>query len=251
MAGHSKWANIRIRKGAQDAKRGRAFTKVARELMIAAKVGGGDPSMNPRLRLAIQKAKDVNMPRETVERAIKKGTGEIEAEQLEEIVYEGYGPHGVALVIEAMTDNRNRTVGEIRAVLGKRGGNLGESGCTTWMFETKGLAVVAKEGTDEEALMSAVVDAGADDFREAGDTFEIVCAPDAFMDVRAAIEALGIEPISAEITRIPTVLVPVEGDKARAILRVYEELEDHEDVQKVHANFDIADHVLEEIAAGG
>ncbi len=206
--------------------------------------------MNARLRLAIQKAREVNMPMENIERAIKKGTGELEGEQVEELAYEGYGPHGVALLLEIMTDNRNRTAPEIRTILGKRGGNLGESGCVSWMFETRGLITVSTDATDEETLMLTALDAGADDIRESSGTFEVTCSPDRFMDVRGALEAAGIAMVSAEVTRIPTTTVALDEKTAPSVLGLLEELEDHDDVQRVHANFDVPDEVLERLAAG-
>jgi len=249
VSGHSKWANIRIRKGAQDAKRGKVFTRISKEIMVAARSGGGNPDFNPRLRLAVQKAREANMPRDNIDRAIKKGTGELEGEALEEVVYEGYGPHGVALLIETLTGNRNRTAPDIRALLGKRGGNLGESGCVGWMFVTKGLIHVPVEGTDEDELMLVALEAGADDVKRSGDSFEVTSSPDMFMVVQQALESGGFALTSAEVTRIPTTTVPLDARTAPGVLRLLEDLEDLEDVQRVHANFDVADEVLEAIAA--
>jgi YebC/PmpR family DNA-binding regulatory protein len=247
MAGHSKWANIKIRKGAQDRKRSSQFTKLSKEIIVAARTGGGVIDFNPRLRLAVQKAREANVPMENIERAIKKGTGELEGPPVDEIIYEGYGAHGVALLIEVMTDNRNRTAPELRAILGKRGGNLGESGCVAWMFVSKGLIIVPGEGVDEEALMMTALDAGAEDVRLEGEFFEVTCAPDGFMDLRGAIEEAGYTMTSAEVTRIPTTTVPLDAQTAPVVLRLLEDLEDHDDVHRVHANFDVPDEVLEAI----
>jgi YebC/PmpR family DNA-binding regulatory protein len=249
MSGHSKWANIKIRKGAQDAKRGKVFTKLTKEITVAARAGGGNLDFNPRLRLAAQKAREANMPRDTIERAIKKGTGELEGESLEELVYEGYGPSGVAVMLELLTDNRNRTAGEVRAIFSKRGGNLGEAGCVGWMFEAKGLIVVSKEGADEDAVTLAAIDAGADDITDSGDSLEITAPPEALMEVRQTMESAGLTIVSAELTRVPTSTVALDGKSAPAVLRLIDELEDHDDVAKVHANFDIPDDILEQLAA--
>ncbi|MBD3176054.1 MAG: YebC/PmpR family DNA-binding transcriptional regulator [Armatimonadia bacterium] len=248
MAGHSKWANIKIRKGAQDAKRGKAFTKVSREIIVAARSGGGDPDMNPRLRLAISKAREVNMPKDTIERAVKKGTGELEGEDYQEVVYEGYGPNGVALMIEALTDNRQRTAPEIRALLDKRGGNLGDPGCVAWMFEAKGLVSIKAEGVDEDELLMTALEAGAEDIKTEGDTIAVTSNPEVFMDVRQAIEDAGYSIINSELARVPTSTVALDGKTAPAVLQLMDELDDLDDVQKVHANFDVDDAVLESIA---
>ncbi len=248
MAGHSKWANIKIRKGAQDRKRAIQFTKLSKEIIVAARTGGGVIEFNPRLRLAVQKAREANVPMDNIERAIKKGTGELESEALEEIVYEAYGPHGVALLIEVTTDNRNRTAPDLRAMLGKRGGNLGETGCVAWMFATKGLILVPVEGVDEEALTMDALEAGADDVRQEGESFEVTCAPEAFMDLRGALESAGYQMTSAEVTRIPTTTVALDAQTAPVLFRLLEDLEDHEDVSRVHANFDVPDEVLESLA---
>lgn len=248
MSGHSKWANIKIRKGAQDAKRGKAFTKVSREIIVAARAGGGDPEMNPRLRLAISKAREVNMPKDTIERAIKKGTGELEGEEYQEVTYEGYGPHGVALLIEALTDNRNRTAPEIRALLDRRGGKLGDRGCVAWMFEAKGLVTIKAEGVDEDELLMVALEAGAEDAKVEGDTIAITSSPEAFMQVRQAIEDAGYSIVSSELARIPTTTVRLDANTAPAVLRLLDELDDLDDVQRVHANFDVDDSVLEAIA---
>ena len=248
MAGHSKWANIKIRKGSQDAKRGKAFTKVSREIIVAARGGGGDPEMNARLRLAIAKAREVNMPKDTIERAIKKGTGELEGEDYQEVMYEGYGPHGVALMIEALTDNRNRTAPEVRALLDKRGGKLGDPGCVAWMFEAKGLVTIKADGVDEDELLMVALDAGAEDLKTEGETIAITSSTESFMEVRQAIEDAGYTLVDSELARIPTTTVALDAETAPSVLRLMDDLDDLDDVQKVHANFDVDDAVLEAIA---
>jgi YebC/PmpR family DNA-binding regulatory protein len=248
MSGHSKWANIKIRKGAQDKKRASTFTKLSKEIIVAARVGGGQIDFNPRLRMAIQKAREANVPMDNIERAIKKGTGELEGEAVEEIIYEGYGPHGVALLIEVMSDNRNRTAPELRAILGKRGGNLGEAGCVAWMFATKGMIIVPGEGVDEEELTMAALEAGAEDVKLEDGSFEITCEPAVFMDLHAAIQAAGYAMSTSEVTRIPTTTVSLDAHTAPVVLRLLEDLEDHDDVARVHANFDVPDDVLEALA---
>jgi len=246
MSGHSKWHNIRIRKGAQDAKRGKLFTKAAREVIMAAKQGGGNPDTNARLRLAIRNAREVRMPNENIERAIKKGCGEIDGESYEEVIFEGYGPHGIALMVETLTDNRNRTVPELRGVLSKRGGNLGESGCVAWMFERKGVVNVDRAAADEDTLLTVTLDAGVDDITDEGESYRIVCPPESFEDVLKALEAAGIEAQSSEISMMPSATVQLADAKhAQQVLQLLEELEDNDDVQKVHANFDILDEVME------
>ena len=203
MSGHSKWASIKHKKGALDAKRGKIFTKIIREMSIAARIGGGDPNSNPRLRTAVDKAKAVNMPADNIKRAIQKGTGELPGEQYEEITYEGYGPGGAALIIETLTDNKNRTVGEIRHLLAKYGGNLAAENSVAWMFDKKGYIVVEKAKADEDTLMAAAIDAGADDMRDDGDSWEIVSPPDGFQGVLDAVKGLGIEPGAAEVALLP------------------------------------------------
>jgi len=250
MAGHSKWANIRFRKGAQDAKRGKIFTKISKELTVAARLGGGDPAANPRLRLAMEKARSVNMPADNVKRAIQKGTGELPGVAYEEVSYEGYGPAGVALLIEALTDNRNRTVAEIRHILGKHGGNLGENGCVAWIFETKGYILVDRKKTDEDTLMGAALDAGAEDLRtEDAENFEVLTDPADFEAVKEALGKAGIEPVSAEVTKLPKTEVRIEGEKeASQMIRLMEALEEHDDIQNVYANFDIPDALMAKLA---
>ncbi len=241
MAGHSKWANIKHRKGAQDAKRAKAFTKVAREIMIAAREGGGDPDANARLRAAMAAARSVNLPKDKVERAIKKGTGELEGGALDEVVYEGYGPGGVAVHILALTDNRNRTTAEVRHVFSKHGGELGSPGSVAWMFERKGFISVPAEGVDEDALMEAALEAGADDMKSEGDSFEILSGADVFHDVREALETAGFTMETAEVAMIPQNVTPVDGKKAESLVNLLELLDDLDDVQKVSANCQLPD----------
>ena len=241
MSGHSKWHSIKHKKGALDAKRGKLFTKFIKEITVAARSGGGDPEGNARLRKAILDAKAGNMPNDTIERAIRRGTGEEEGVNYEEITYEGYGPGGVALMIQSMTDNRNRTVAEIRHIFSKNGGNLGESGSVGWMFEKKGYIVVDKSAKTEEELFDVAIEAGADDLRDDEDTFEIITSPDAFDGVLTAIKGAGIEPQVAEVEMVPQNYIRLEGGDARQMLKLMEALEDHDDVQKVSANFDISE----------
>jgi len=239
MSGHSKWHSIKHKKGALDAKRGKLFTKFIKEITVAARSGGGDPEGNARLRKAILDAKAGNMPNDTIDRAIRRGTGEEEGVNYEEITYEGYGPGGVALLIQSLTDNRNRTVAEIRHLFSKNGGNLGESGSVGWMFEKKGYIVVDKAAKSEEELFELAIEAGADDLRDDQDTFEILTSPDAFEGVLTAVKGAGIEPQAAEVEMVPQNYIRLEGADARQMLKLMEALEDHDDVQKVSANFDI------------
>ncbi len=241
MSGHSKWHTIKHKKGALDAKRGKLFTKLIKEITVAARAGGGDADANARLRKAIADAKGANMPNDTIDRAVKRGTGELEGVSYEEITYEGYGPAGVAVMIDAMTDNRNRTVAEIRHLFSKNGGNLGESGSVGWMFEKKGYIVVEKAAKPEEELFEIVTDAGAEDLRDDEDNFEIITAPAEFDAVLTAVKNAGIEPLVAEIEMIPQNHIKLEGAEARQMLKLMEALEDHDDVQKVSANFDISE----------
>jgi len=246
MSGHSKWHSIKHKKAAIDSKRGRAFTKLIKEMTIAARIGGGDPDGNPRLRTAIAAAKAVNMPVDNIKRAVMKGTGELEGGQLEEITYEGYGPGGVALLVAVVTDNRNRTVGEIRHVFSKNGGNMGEAGSVGWMFHKKGYISVDASKGDEETLMTLAIDAGADDFKSEGEVYEIYTAPESLESVVNAIKAKGIEPDSSEVSMIPQNLIKVEGKAAQQVLKLFEALDEHDDVQHVYGNFDIADSELAE-----
>lgn len=241
MAGHSKWANIKHRKGAQDAKRAKIFTKIAREIIVAARAGGGDPTKNPRLRSAIASARSANMPNDKIDKAIKKGTGETEGVTFDEVVYEGYGPGGVAVFIAALTDNRNRTTSEVRHLFNKYGGELGAPGSVAWMFDRKGYFTLAAEGLEEDQLLEVVLDAGAEDVKQEEGQFEVVTPPDAFDAVREALEAAELATTSAEVTFIPQNLVAVKAEKAETLLTLLEALDDQDDVQKVSANCDIED----------
>lgn len=247
MSGHSKWSTIKHKKGAADARRGKIFTKLIKEITVAARLGGGDPNANPRLRTAIAAAKEQNMPQDNILRAIKKGTGELEGSNYEEVTYEGYGPGGVAILIEAMTDNKNRTVGEIRALLSKNGGNMGESGCVSWIFEKKGLLIVKDEAMDEDSLLELALEAGAEDMRNTGGQFEILTSLENFEKVHETLKEKNVPLELAEITAIPSTTVPVDESNGRAVLRLMELLEDHDDVQKVYSNFDIPDEVMASI----
>ena len=249
MSGHSKWAGSKHKKAKVDAQRGRIFTKIIREITVAARVSGGDPGGNPRLRTAVQAAKAVNMPADNIERAIKKGTGELEGVTYEEITYEGYGPGGVAVLVEVLTDNKNRTVGEIRKIFSRHGGNLGESGCVAFLFEKKGYIQVDAAKVDEDKLMTIALDAGAEDLRGEESVFAVTAAPKDFEKVRDAIVKSGIQPISAEITKLPKSSVRLEGRPAEQMLRLMEELEEHDDVQHVYANFDIPEEIMAAMSA--
>lgn len=247
MAGHSKWHNRKHRKERQDAKRGKIFSKLAREIMVAARQGGGDPETNPRLRQAIERARAFEMPNENIERAIQRGLGEGEADRYESLIYEGYGPGGVALLLEILTDNRNRTASEIRHIFSRNGGNLGEAGCVAWMFDRKGLIVVERDAAPvpEDELLLRAIDAGAEDFKTTEDGYEIITPPDALEDVRRALEEAGVRQFAvAELTYVPKVQVRVEGRDAEQLLKLIEQLEDHDDVQEIYANYDMAEEVL-------
>ncbi len=246
MSGHSKWSTIKRKKGAIDAKRGKVFTRLIKEITVAARSGGGDPEGNPRLRSAIATAKSENMPKDNIARAIKKGTGEIAGEIYDEIMYEGYGPGGVAILVECLTDNRNRTVADVRHYFAKNNGNLGESGCVAYMFDKKGLILVDKSTVEEEKLMDAALEAGAEDVVEEESEFQILTAPEEFDDVRSALEEAGISFVDASISMVPQNTVEVTDEKvARALMKLMESLEDHDDVQNVYANFDIDDDLME------
>jgi len=247
MSGHSKWSTIKHKKAAQDAKRGAMFTKVIKELTVAARMGGGDVDMNPRLRTAVLKAKTVNMPQDTMQRAIMKGTGELPGVNYEEITYEGYGPGGVAMIVTVLTDNRNRTVAEIRKIFSKNSGNLGESGCVAWMFQKKGLIVVDKDRIDEDELFTIALEAGAEDVRPADAMYEVITSVEDFEPVKQGITSKGIEPASSEVSLLPQTTVRLEGSQARQLLKLMDELEEHDDVQNVYANFDIPDEVMAEV----
>lgn len=247
MAGHSKWANIKHRKAAQDAKKGKAFTKVAKELTVAAKIGGADPEMNPRLRVALDKARSVNMPKDNVERAIKKGTGEGNDSIFEDVVYEGYGPGGVAILVKALTDNKNRTVSEVRSTMSKKGGNMGEPGCVAWMFETKGIIEINKDLISEEELMELALEAGAEDVVDEGDVFQVLTEPSEYFAVRGEIEAKGIEINFSEVTMKPKNTTPMEAADLRKLFNITEALEDLDDVQEVYSNFEADESVMAEL----
>ena len=246
MAGHSKWANIKHRKGAQDARRGKVFTKIIKEITVAARMGGGDVNANPRLRRAVDDAKGENMPKDNIDRAIKKGTGELEGVNYEENTYEGYGPGGAAVFVESVTDNKNRAVSEIRHCFSKCGGNLGAGGCVAWMFDNKGYLVVEKSAADEEELMEAALEAGAEDVREDGSNFEVITAPEDFEAVKEAIDAAGIAYIDAEVTMLPQNTTSLEGKEAQQMIRLMDMLDNCDDVQTVYTNADIPDDMVGE-----
>ncbi|MBI4374502.1 MAG: YebC/PmpR family DNA-binding transcriptional regulator [Deltaproteobacteria bacterium] len=248
MSGHSKWATIKRKKGAEDARRGKVFTKFIRELTVAARQGGGDPNGNPRLRTVIDKAKQANMPQDNIARAIKKGTGELEGAAIEEHVYEGYGPGGAAIILEIITDNRNRTISEIRNILGKNGGNLGEAGCVGWIFKKKGVMQCDKGSVQEDQLMEIALDAGAEDIRDEEDVWSVVSEPENFEKVKKALADKKIASLSAEVTMIPENTVQLTGGNAERMLRLVEALEDHDDVQNVYSNFDIPKEEMERIS---
>jgi YebC/PmpR family DNA-binding regulatory protein len=245
MSGHSKWASIKHKKGALDAKRGKIFTRLIKELTIAARNGGGDPDMNPRLRSVIADAKAANMPADNIKRAIRKGTGEEPGVSYEEAQYEAYGPGGAAVIIDVLTDNKNRTVGELRHMLEKGGGNLASTNAVAWMFNKKGYIVVEKAKADEEQLLGAVLEAGADDMQDDDDNWEVLSTPEAFQAVRDAVKALGIEPASAAVSMIPQNYVKLEGKVAQQMLKLMEALDDQDDVQHVWSNFDISEQEIE------
>jgi len=240
MSGHSKWHTIKHKKGALDAKRGKVFTKLIKEITVAARTGGsGDVNANARLRKAVSDAKGQNMPNDTIDRAIKRGTGELDGAQYDEITYEGYGLGGVAVMVETMTDNRNRTVAELRHLFSKNGGNLGEAGSVAWIFDKKGLFVIAKTAKAEDELLEIVLEAGADDLKDEGEVFEVITAPENFEAVNEALKKAGVEPQVAEVTMIPQNSIRLEGADAKSMLKLYDAIDDHDDVQKVYANFDI------------
>ena len=250
MSGHSKWSTIKRKKGAADAKRGKIFTKLIREIATAARIGGGDPAGNPTLRLAMEKARAANMPKDNIERAIKKGTGGTEGESYEQVVYEGYGPGGAALYVEVLTDNKNRTVGEIRHALTKNGGNLGASGCVAYLFEKKGLLTFDREAVaDVDALLEAALEAGADDVVESEDSIEVVTAPDSFEAAKQALEGSGHAPATAVVSMQPSTTVRLEGGEAERMLRLSDALEDLDDVQNVYSNFDISEEEMARLAS--
>ena len=245
MSGHSKWHSIKHKKGAADAKRGKIFTRIIKELTVAARAGGGDPDMNPRLRTIIQDAKQNNMPADNIKRAIRRGTGEDPGVSYEEANYEGYGSGGAALIIDVLTDNKNRTAGEIRHLLEKHGGNLAAPNAVAWMFSKKGYIVIEKSKADEEKLMGAVLEAGADDLQDDEDNWEVLSTPDVFPAVREAVKQLGVEPASAQVSMIPQNYVKLEGKTAQQMIKLMEALDDHDDVQHVWSNFDISEKEIE------
>lgn len=248
MSGHSHWAGIKHKKAANDAKRGRIWSKIARMIILAAKAGGGDPGQNLTLRYAIDKAKGANMPKDTIEKAIKKGTGDLGAIEYVDVLYEGYAPGGVAIMVEGITDNRNRTAPEIKKIFEKRGGSLGASGCVSYMFKKKGLITVKTDAADEETLMDIVLTAGADDFENIGEVYEITCEPESYDELKAALEEKQIPLETSELSKIPDSTIPVaDADTARKLLNLLEDFEDHDDVQEVYANFDIPEDILTQL----
>lgn len=249
MAGHSKWANIQHRKGRQDAKRAKQWSKLSKAIIVAAQLGGGDPDANFRLRKAIDDAKALSMPKDNIERAIKKGCGDVDGGRLEEVIYEGYGPSGVAVMCEALTDNRNRTAPELRSLFSKNGGELGKTGCVSYLFERKGMAIVSKENSDEETLTELALEAGADDVKVVDETFEITCEPDAFSSLVDALKKAEIQTEVSQLSRIPNDTVDLDADTGRKILRLMEALDDHDDIQSVSSNFNLSDEAMAAIAA--
>ena len=249
MSGHSKWSTIKRKKGAADAKRGKVFTKIIKEIMVAARFGGGDINSNPRLRTAVLAAKAENMPKDNIDRAIKKGTGDLEGVNYEELIYEGYGPGGVAMMLEVVTDNKNRTVADVRHIFLKHNGNLGENGCVSWMFEKKGLITIEKSGVDEDRLIEVALDAGALDVKDSGKEFEVTTDQTSFEEVKKALEEAGFKYNYAEVTMVPQSTIRLSGKEAEQMLKLMEGLEDSDDVQKVYGNFDIADEEMERLSA--
>jgi YebC/PmpR family DNA-binding regulatory protein len=251
MSGHSKWATIKHKKGAADARRGKIFTKLIKEITVAARIGGGDADANPRLRTAVAAAKAENMPADNIKRAIQKGTGELPGTSYEEATFEGYGPAGVALLVEVATDNRNRTISEIRHIFSKNSGNLGEHGCVAWMFTKQGYITLSKEAADDDTLLTLITDAGADDMRDDGSQWEVITPPEALHAVVEKLKGAGLTPASAELSMVAQTNVKLTGKPAAQMVRLMEELEDHEDVQHVHANFEIEEAELHELAQAG
>ena len=249
MSGHSKWSTIKHKKAMVDARRGKMFTKLIRELTSAARAGGGDPDVNPRLRTAVASAKGANMPNDTIQRAVQKGTGEIAGETYEEVTYEGYGAGGVAVLVDTLTDNKNRTVAEIRHLFARHGGSMGENGCVAWMFQRQGFLALDAASIDEDALLELVLEAGGDDVKTENDLYEILTSPEAFEDVRSSLEEQGLTPEVAEVTMLPQSTVSIEGKQAEQVLRLMEALDDQDDVRRAYANFDIPDDVMAALAA--
>jgi YebC/PmpR family DNA-binding regulatory protein len=250
MAGHSHFANIAHKKALVDSKRGKIWTKCARAIMVAARLGGGDPDTNARLRLAISDAKSARMPKDTIERAVRKGSGEVEGGAVEELLYEGYAPGGVAVLCEILTDNRNRTAPEVRKIFELNDGKLGATGCVAWMFERRGLFLVPADKIGEDALMEIALEAGADDVQRQGDKFEVTCDPDVYSALEAALEKAGVEPEMKKVTRVPTNNVELDVEGARKVLKLLEALDDHDDVQSVSSNFSVPDEALAALAEG-
>jgi YebC/PmpR family DNA-binding regulatory protein len=244
MSGHSHWATIKHKKGAIDAKRGKLFSKLSRAIIIAARHGGGDPEMNLKLRYAIDKARQVSMPKDNIDRAIKRGTGEMEGLTFEEILYEGYGPGGVAVMVDVLTDNRNRTAGEIRKIFERSGGKMGSAGCVAYLFERKGFFNVDAAGTDEDTLMGIALDAGADDLKRSGNSFDITCDPASFNKVQEALEKNGIKPSIAEITQVPKAPVDADAETGQKVMRLMEALDDHDDAQNVYSNMNVSEEMV-------
>jgi YebC/PmpR family DNA-binding regulatory protein len=247
MSGHSKWSSIKHKKGAADAKRGKIFTKIIKEICVAAKAGGGVIEDNPRLRTVVAEAKAQNMPKNNIERAIKKGTGELEGESYEEITYEGYGPSGVAVMVECLTENRNRAIADVRYIFGKAGGNVGTDGCVSWMFDKKGLITISKDVTDEETLMEIALEAGAEDIKDEGKSFDVITDPNDFDDVKQAIDNASITYEFGEVTMIPQDVVSLEGEDAEKMIKFMDALDDCDDVQKFYSNADIPDEAFDNL----
>lgn len=247
MAGHSKWANIKRRKAAVDAKRSKVWTKVIKEIQVAARLGGGDPDANPRLRLAMDKARGVNVPKDSIKRAIDKGTGDSGGDNYEDVTYEGYGPSGVAVIVECMTDNRNRTVGEVRHAFEKFGGNMGNSGSVGWMFNKRGVINVLKESATEDRLMELALEYGAEDIRDDDEVWTIDCDPTVFLEIKEAVEKAGVEIANAEVDNIPDTRIELDEGKAETMFKMLDMLEDLDDVQNVYANYEVADEILEQL----
>ncbi len=247
MAGHSKWHNIQHRKGRQDAKKGKIFTKVTKEIFLAARTGGGDPAVNNRLKSAIDSAKAVNLPKDKIETAIKKGTGELAADNIDEVFYEGYGPGGAAMLVETATDNKNRTVAEIRHLLSKSGGSMGESGCVAWMFDNKGVLSFDKESYSEEEVLEAGLEFGVEDIQDDGEVWQVLCAPEDFAAVRNAYDQAGMKYVEAQVTMVPQNKVNVDLETGRRLLKLYEALDDHDDVQNVYSNFELPLELIKEL----
>ena len=248
MSGHSKWANIEYRKGAADIKKGKIFSKIAKEITVLARESGGDPATNPRLRHAIDKARDANMPMDNVDRAVKRGTGELPGVTYEQVIYEGYGPSGVAIMVEALTDNKNRTTSKVRSIFTKKSGNMAGAGSVSWLFQRKGLIVVDKNAIDEDAILTMAIESGAEDIKTEADRFEIFTTVENFEVVRNKLKSENISMISSEITMLPANYIKLTGQEAKQVLSLMNELQSHDDVQQVHANFDIPDEIIEEMA---